>query len=143
MINEDTLEKDPSLLGRLRQGRDHLYYVSPEMALSDRFTDIWQDTKFKSRLQAIVVDEAHCIAEWGDGFREQYKQLGRLRNYVGHDVPFLACTATCSTDTFNTIWSSLGFGNRPFWGLDVGCVRLGSIQQFAKVRGEEYWLTML
>ncbi|KAI0318808.1 P-loop containing nucleoside triphosphate hydrolase protein [Amylostereum chailletii] len=123
MINEDTVKDDRSLFGRIRRGQDQLYYVSPEMALSESFVALWQDTSFRGRVQAIIVDEAHCIAQWGDDFREHYKELGRLRNYVGHDIPFLACTATCSTAIFNVIWKTLDFGNRPFWGLDVGADR--------------------
>lgn len=36
----------------------------------------------------------------------------------------MACTAACSTATFNAIWTSLAFGYRPFWGVDVGCDRI-------------------
>ena len=35
----------------------------------------------------------------------------------------MACTATARTSTFDLIWSTLGYGNRPFWGLDVGADR--------------------
>jgi len=35
-------------------------------------------------------------------------------------VPILACTGTCRTSTFNLIWDTLGYGHRPFWGLNVG-----------------------
>ncbi|KAI0061126.1 P-loop containing nucleoside triphosphate hydrolase protein [Artomyces pyxidatus] len=121
MVNEDTICAD--LWKKLRQCEHHLYYVSPEMALSDGFVNLWQSAAFRSRIQALIVDEAHCIEEWGDGFREQYAEIGKLRNYAGHEIPFVACTATCSTETFSVIWSSMGFGNRPFWGIDVGCDR--------------------
>ncbi|KAI0722097.1 P-loop containing nucleoside triphosphate hydrolase protein, partial [Fomitopsis betulina] len=71
-----------------------------------------------------IIDEAHCIDEWGqENFRKQYRQLNRLREYASHSVPFLACTATCSTSTFNVLWDTLGYGYRPFWGIDVGCDR--------------------
>lgn len=125
MVNEDTIAEPGGhkLYARVRQGGDHLVYISPEMALSDAFVSIWQDTKFRTRLQAVIIDEAHCIVEWGDSFREAYKQLGRIRNYTGNDVPFVACTATCSTEAFDVIWNTLGFGMRPFWGLDAGCDR--------------------
>ncbi|KAJ7600882.1 hypothetical protein C8J56DRAFT_768845 [Mycena floridula] len=94
------------------------------MALSDSFSSLWKDPKFRRRLTAMVVDEAHCIDEWGsDKFRPLYRQLHTLRGYSGQEVPFVACTATCQTSTFETVWTSLGFGTRPFWGLDVGCDR--------------------
>ncbi|KAJ7702640.1 hypothetical protein B0H17DRAFT_845224, partial [Mycena rosella] len=78
---------------------------------------------FRGRVQALIVDEAHCIDEWGEEFRPMYKQLHRLRNFTGQEVPFVACTATCATRTFNVIWTSLGFRHRPFWGLDAGADR--------------------
>ncbi|KAF8139259.1 P-loop containing nucleoside triphosphate hydrolase protein [Mycena galopus ATCC 62051] len=81
------------------------------------------DPKFRARVNALIVDEAHCIDEWGEEFRPLYRQLHRLRSFTGQEVPFVACTATCSTSTFNIIWNSLGFGHRPFWGLDAGSER--------------------
>jgi superfamily II DNA helicase RecQ len=95
-------------------------YISLEMALSDRFGRLWIDGKFRARVNALIVEEAHCIDEWGEEFRPLYRQLHRLRSFTGQEVPFVACTATCATSTFNIIWDSLGFGHRPFWGLDAG-----------------------
>ncbi|KJA16002.1 hypothetical protein HYPSUDRAFT_119846, partial [Hypholoma sublateritium FD-334 SS-4] len=97
-----------------------MVYMSPEMALSDSFMKLWKDTRFRGRLTALVVDEAHCIEDWGsDDFRPLYRKLHILRNYTGFEIPFFSCTATCKTSTFDLIWDTLGYGNRPFWGLDV------------------------
>ncbi|KAJ6532174.1 P-loop containing nucleoside triphosphate hydrolase protein, partial [Mycena vulgaris] len=121
LINEDNTKT----VGLWKQARTtaQLVYISPEMACSDSFVRLWKDSKFRARISALVVDEAHCIHEWGDEFRPEYKKLEMLRSYTGQEVPFVACTATASTPTFDTIWNSLGFGNRPFWGLDVGSDR--------------------
>jgi superfamily II DNA helicase RecQ len=101
-----------------------MVYMSPEMALAPSFQKVWKDSRFRTRLTAIVVDEAHCIAEWGgEDFRPAYCLLEMLRNYLGHEVPVVTCTATCSTQTFDLIWSTLAYGYRPFWGLDVGSDR--------------------
>lgn len=98
--------------------------MSPEMVLSESFSKLWKDSKFCTRLTAVIVDEAHCIDEWGgDDFRPEYRQLDRLRIFTSQEIPIVCCTATASTSTFNTIWKTLGYGNRPFWGLDVGCDR--------------------
>jgi superfamily II DNA helicase RecQ len=121
MINEDNAST--ASLWKAARTRAQLIYISPEMALSDSFTKLWKDASFRKRLQAIVVDEAHCIDEWGEEFRPLYRELSRLRHYTGQDVPFVACTATCTSTTFDIIWHSLGFGHRPFWGIDVGCGR--------------------
>lgn len=100
-----------------------MVYISPEMALSSSFIKLWTNARFRRRVQAVIVDEAHCIDEWGEEFRPKYRELEKLRSYTGQDIPFVACTATCATNTFNVIWKSLGFGYRPFWGIDVGCDR--------------------
>ncbi|KAI0063038.1 hypothetical protein BV25DRAFT_1770190, partial [Artomyces pyxidatus] len=78
---------------------------------------------FRARVSAVIVDEAHCIVEWGDGFRDNYGKLSKLRDYIRQEIPMVACTATCSTATFDCIWSSLCFGYRPFRGINVGCDR--------------------
>ncbi|KAJ7145302.1 P-loop containing nucleoside triphosphate hydrolase protein [Mycena crocata] len=121
LINEDNTKS----AGLWKQARTtaQLVYISPEMACSDSFFRLWKDAKFRTRITAMIVDEAHCIHEWGDEFRTEYKKLDMLRSFTGQEVPFVACTATASASTFDTIWNSLGFGNRPFWGLDVGCDR--------------------
>ncbi|KII95852.1 hypothetical protein PLICRDRAFT_170449 [Plicaturopsis crispa FD-325 SS-3] len=70
------------------------------------------------------MDLTHCVDEWGDeDFRPDYRKLDTLRNFTGQEVPFVACTATASTSTFDVIWKTLGFGYRPFWGIDVGSDR--------------------
>ena len=51
-----------------------MVYMSPEMVLSDSFAKLWKDSHFRSRLTAIIVDEAHCIDEWGgEDFRPEYR----------------------------------------------------------------------
>ena len=101
-----------------------MVYMSPEMVLSESFLKLWKNSHFRTRLTAIVVDEAHCVDEWGgEDFRPEYCQLERLRIYTGQEVPIVSCTATATTSTFDIIWTTLGYGNRPFWGLDVGCDR--------------------
>ncbi|KAF5319131.1 hypothetical protein D9611_014097 [Ephemerocybe angulata] len=122
VLNEDTTHT-AGIWGEART-KANIAYISPEMALSTSFSKLWKDVKFRTRVSAVVVDEAHCVEEWGtDDFRPEYRQLNSLRTYTGLDIPFLACTATCSTSTFNTLWDTLGYGRRPFWGLDVGIDR--------------------
>ena len=124
VLNEDTT-KTTDLWKRVRTTAA-MVYMSPEMALSETFHRLWKDSHFRKRLTAVIIDEAHCIDEWGnDEFCPLYRKLNTLRNYTGYEIPVVSCTATARTLTFDLIWSTVGYGNRPFWGLDVGdrCLR--------------------
>ncbi|KAF5332060.1 hypothetical protein D9758_016257 [Tetrapyrgos nigripes] len=116
--NEDTV-KTPRFWQMVEQ-HVQMLYISPEMALSPAFLGLFKSSSFRRRTAAIFVD---CIDEWGEEeFRPQYRQLDRLRLFTGNEIPVAACTATCQTDTFDIIWDSLGYGHRPFWGLD--CMKI-------------------
>ena len=88
------------VLGAL--GQQALVYASPER-LANR--------TLRRALQAagvayLVVDEAHCISEWGHDFRPEYRQLGPLRAALG--VPVMAATATATPRVLDDIAASLG-----------------------------------
>ena len=98
-----------------------MVYMSPKMALAPSFQKLWKDSCFWMWITAIVVDEAHCIAEWGgEDFQPTYCSLETLCGYIGQEIPIIACTATYPTKTFDLIWTTLGYGFHPFRGLDVG-----------------------
>ncbi|KAJ3521709.1 hypothetical protein NMY22_g12202 [Coprinellus aureogranulatus] len=137
VLNEDTT-KSQGLWERAKT-KASIIYCSPEMALAPRFLKLWTDVNFRKRLTAVIVDEAHCIEDWGgDDFRPQYMELESLRSFTGQDVPFLACTATCMTSTFDLLWKTLQFGYRPFWGLDVGVDRPNLFFQVQGIENTNY-----
>ena len=47
---------------------------------------------WQTRMKLLVIDEAHCISEWGDNFRQEYQQLSELRSFL--QTPVMALTAT-------------------------------------------------
>ncbi|KAF1351899.1 hypothetical protein BDV97DRAFT_388491 [Delphinella strobiligena] len=71
-------------------------YITPEMiAKSPAFNNIFRDLHRKRKLARIVIDEAHCVSQWGHDFRPDYKELGSIRrNFPG--VPVMALTATAT-----------------------------------------------
>ncbi len=58
----------------------------------------------------IVVDEAHCISQWGYDFRPDYLSIGDLRKEV--DAPVIALTATATPEVADDIMSRLGFSEK-------------------------------
>lgn len=89
---------------RLCNGRARFLYVSPEKLRNAYFLD--ELSRLHVRL--IVVDEAHCISQWGYDFRPSYLKIADLRK-VHPDVPVLALTATATPEVAEDIMSQLAF----------------------------------
>ena len=56
----------------------------------------------------LVVDEAHCISDWGHDFRPDYKRINRIIKLLPPNIPFLATTATANDRVVNDIKDQLG-----------------------------------
>lgn len=79
-------------------------YVSPER-LS---TEIFQSKLQAMKVCLLVVDESHCISQWGYDFRPSYLNIASIREQLP-DVPVLALTATATPDVVNDIQERLHF----------------------------------
>lgn len=78
-------------------------YVSPERLGTQLFLQYVREMN----VSFIVVDEAHCISQWGYDFRPDYLQIGELREIV--DAPVIALTATATPKVAEDIMDRLGF----------------------------------
>lgn len=95
----------------LTNGRARFLYVSPEKLRNANFLDELR----RLPVRLIVVDEAHCISQWGYDFRPSYLKIAQLRK-VHPDVAVLALTATATPEVADDIESRLEFrpGSRRF-----------------------------
>ncbi|MBR1573258.1 MAG: RecQ family ATP-dependent DNA helicase [Bacteroidales bacterium] len=81
-------------------------YLSPER-LTTRLFQAWLP---KLQVSFLVVDEAHCISQWGYDFRPDYLRIGELRKTV--DAPVIALTATATPKVAEDIMDRLAFRER-------------------------------
>ena len=80
----------------LLRGEYKLLYLAPERLLLQEFLDGPLNHLHSGiGINAFVIDEAHCVSEWGHDFRTEYRQLARLRRRHP-EVPLLAFTATAT-----------------------------------------------
>ncbi|KIJ32519.1 hypothetical protein M422DRAFT_96438, partial [Sphaerobolus stellatus SS14] len=76
---------------------------------------------FQDCLVAFMVDKSHVIYLWGlNEFRRAYGDLQTLKLIVGAEIPWRGLTTTMPTHIFEAVYSSVGMGTHPFWGLDMG-----------------------
>ena len=81
---------------RLERGELKLLYVAPERLLQAEFEqEVMPRLQATHGISSLVVDEAHCVSEWGHDFRPEYRQLHRMRTRFA-DVPIAAFTATAT-----------------------------------------------
>ncbi|KAH7163091.1 hypothetical protein B0J13DRAFT_537798 [Dactylonectria estremocensis] len=88
-----------------------LLYVTPEMVSKNiAFNNGMQTLYRKGKLARLVIDEAHCVSQWGHDFRPDYKTLGQVRLRYP-EVPVMALTATATQNVIVDIRHNLGMPN--------------------------------
>ena len=79
------------VIKRIRNAEVKLLYISPERLQTEETIDLLRS----AALSFFVIDEAHCISHWGHDFRDEYRQLGIIKdNFPGINIHAFTATAT-------------------------------------------------
>ncbi|HET9521531.1 MAG TPA: RecQ family ATP-dependent DNA helicase [Candidatus Limnocylindrales bacterium] len=92
-----------------RLGRDEIdvLLISPERLANEGFTTRVLPS-IERTIGLLVIDEAHCISDWGHDFRPDYRRISRLLPLLGPAVPVLATTATANDRVVEDVAAQLG-----------------------------------
>ncbi|TMC11404.1 MAG: RecQ family ATP-dependent DNA helicase [Chloroflexi bacterium] len=116
-VNSANVEEWNEVYAEIRAGAVDVLLVSPERLNNPDFRD-----QVLPRLAAsaglVVVDEAHCISDWGHDFRPDYRRLRTLLQELPDGIPVLATTATANARVTRDVAEQLGLG-----GVDVLVLR--------------------
>lgn len=92
---------------RLKANECDILLVSPERLSNDRFLSGVLPA-IQGRVGMFVVDEAHCISDWGHDFRPDYRRIRRILDALPRGVPVLATTATANNRVADDVRHQLG-----------------------------------
>ncbi|GAA4264425.1 RecQ family ATP-dependent DNA helicase [Frondihabitans peucedani] len=95
---------------QISRGEVDVLLVSPERLNNPRFRDE-QLPELVRTMGMLVVDEAHCISDWGHDFRPDYRRLADLIRTLPHEIPVLATTATANERVVADVEEQLGAGS--------------------------------
>jgi ATP-dependent DNA helicase RecQ len=129
-------EEEEAGLAAIAEGRCRIVFATPERLTHADFLDVLR----RQRIALFVVDEAHCVSQWGHDFRPAYLELSNAIEALGHP-PVLALTATATEQAARDIVQQLGM--RKPRVVDTGIYRDNLIHEVVQVTSEEERLAEL
>ena len=106
-INSDNIAKWTEVEAKIKQNEIDILLISPERLANERFrTEILGGLSLHVSL--VVVDEAHCISDWGHDFRPHYRLLERFIRNMPSNIKLLATTATANNRVVEDLENVLG-----------------------------------
>ncbi len=107
-INTSTKTTVRELVAALEANEVDLLLISPERLANPEFSEQIMPL-VRERPGLIVIDEAHCISDWGHDFRPDYRRIrGVVERMAGSGVPVLGCTATANDRVVADVAAQLG-----------------------------------
>jgi ATP-dependent DNA helicase RecQ len=109
-VNSANTKDWDEIYAEVAAGQIDVLLVSPERLNNPGFRDLVLP-KLIASAGLLVVDEAHCISDWGHDFRPDYRRLRPLLAELPPDVPVLATTATANARVSRDVAEQLGTGS--------------------------------
>ena len=129
-INSGNVTEWDAIHQRVADGELDVLLVSPERLNNPDFRDNVLPS-LAADAGLVVVDEAHCVSDWGHDFRPDYRRIRTLIAELGADIPVLATTATANDRVVDDVATQLGVGGRDTLvlrgGLDRESLRLSVV----------------
>ena len=106
-INSTNREAWPEIQRAVRNGEADALLVSPERLANEEFVSNVL-LPIAEQIGLLVVDEAHCISDWGHDFRPDYRRLVNILQRMPANVPILGTTATANNRVVDDVQTQLG-----------------------------------
>ena len=106
-INSSNRNDWPALERAIRHDEVDALLISPERLANDDFAENVL-LPLASRIGLLVVDEAHCISDWGHDFRPDYRRLVNVLQRIPENIPLLGTTATANDRVIKDVREQLG-----------------------------------
>ena len=106
-VNSTNREQWDEITDRAIGGDIDLLLISPERLNNQRFLE-QTFPSFVNHMGLLVVDEVHCISDWGHDFRPDYRRLSQVVQSLPASVPVLGTTATANDRVVNDVAGQLG-----------------------------------
>ena len=130
-INSGNVTEWDEIHARVAAGEIDVLLVSPERLNNPEFRDNVLPA-LAADAGLVVVDEAHCVSDWGHDFRPDYRRIRTLVAELGPDTPVLATTATANDRVVDDVAAQLGVGGADTLvlrgGLDRESLHLSVVQ---------------
>ena len=94
-INSSNQDEWLEVYDKIKSDQIDILLVSPERLANKGFVKFLNQFLLK-KLSLLIIDEAHCISDWGHDFRPDYQYLKRIINLLPVNIPVLATTATAN-----------------------------------------------
>ena len=103
MINsQNSVDENNTIFEQLKNNQLKFLYIAPERFQSGDFLERLKEIN----INFFVIDEAHCVSEWGHEFRDDYQKLGLLKQHFPH-IPITCFTATATKSVEQDILRTL------------------------------------